>query len=62
MVDAAVVAIDVNETIRPVNAIFHSHTLIYSDAMFREIRRLSMSGRESVTLTHTGTQDSRDHL
>lgn len=56
MADANVAAIDVNETIRPVNAVFHPlhHNLIYSDAMYREIRQLSMSGLESVTLTNTG--------
>ncbi|XP_062572042.1 low-density lipoprotein receptor-related protein 4-like [Saccostrea cucullata] len=56
MADANVVAIDVSETIRPVNAIFHplDRNLIYSDAMYREIRQLSMSGRKSVTLTNTG--------
>ncbi|XP_061165321.1 low-density lipoprotein receptor-related protein 4-like [Saccostrea echinata] len=56
MADANIVAIDVNETIRPVNAIFHppNRNLIYSDAMYREIRQLSMSGRESVALTNTG--------
>lgn len=57
MTDAEVVAIDVNETMHPVNAIFHPlhRNLIYSDAMYREIRQLSLSGNSSVSLTNTGT-------
>uniref|UniRef100_K1PJQ2 Low-density lipoprotein receptor-related protein 4 n=1 Tax=Magallana gigas TaxID=29159 RepID=K1PJQ2_MAGGI len=57
MTDAEVVAIDVNETMHPVNAIFHPlhRNLIYSDAMYREIRQLSLSGHSSVSLTNTGS-------
>lgn len=57
MTDADVVAIDVNETMHPVNAIFHPlhRYLIYSDAMYREIRQLSLSGHSSGTLTNTGS-------